>query len=87
MNRLPRGFRDAFWQGIDTERVPGCWIVPVGYFIYVHGKGLRADKISWFIHNRKKEPLLDGERIYRTCGTLCCVNPKHLSLTKPKEDK
>lgn len=72
-----------------VEMIPECgcwiWVGPEhkdGYGrMIINARAEMAAKISWAIHHNQYKK---GEKIYHTCKTRLCVNPKHLTAVAPR---
>jgi len=84
--------RERFEDQCFVEPGTGCWIW-IGEFghqghaefgIASTGKVRKATKVSWEIYNG---PITGGLLVLSKCDSMICVNPEHLFLGMPLDDK
>lgn len=46
------------------------------------GRAREASRVAWALSRRKELPA--GSRVWTTCRNRLCMNPRHLTLTKPR---
>jgi hypothetical protein len=81
---------DTFWGQIDRSDPDACWlwdrVIGTGGYGYHNWRGrtVRAHRVSVLIDGRT---IPDGMQVDHTCRTRSCINPRHLEVVTPRENK
>lgn len=78
VNLTPQDIQ-RFWKNVSKGDPGECWLWCGGIQRYgkmkVHGRNVKAHRISWIIANG---PIPEGLYILHRCDNTTCVNPSHL---------